>query len=455
MSFSFTDKAVASHIPIFPVINGELEDWLSSQPETTQVWVENMQFKAKHGSVCLVPGENGAIKSVLLGLDNINDFKAFGALPDVLPEGVYQVDGFSDLDSAALGWGLGHYEFARYKDEPAKRLATLYLPGSVDIDSVENKLKAICLARDLINTPPEDMSPNELEEAVREVAKIFSASVSVIKGEKLLKENYPSVHAVGRASPREPRVIDLTWGKKDAPKVTLVGKGVCFDSGGYDLKNAQGMLLMKKDMGGSAMMLSLAYMIMSHQLPVRLRLLIGAVENLVAGNAYKPGDIIKSRSGKTIEINNTDAEGRVVLCDLLTEACSESPEVLVDFATLTGAGRIALGTDIPALFAREDDTARAIMDAGKRVNDQVWQLPLEKNYFETIKSKFADISNCADTSWGGSITAALFLDAFVADGINWVHCDVPAWNFKKTAARPVGGEAFGVRAVFNYLEKKY
>jgi len=455
MRYGFVYQSAAKLIPVTPVVQSTLESWLLAQSPTVQSWVKNTKFEAASGSTCLIPGKNAEVVSVLLGIENTHDFKAFGALPGVLPEGVYLIQDYSDLAQAALGFGLGYYEFSRYKVGGAKRLAKLLIPESVGIHDVENKLSAIYLARELINTPAEHMSPQELEDAVKEVAKTFSASFSVIKGDKLLKENYPSVHVVGRASPREPRVIDLTWGKKDAPLVTLVGKGVCFDSGGYDLKNASGMLLMKKDMAGAAMMLALAQIIMSHALPVRLRLLIGAVENLVAGNSYKPGDIIKTRSGKTIEINNTDAEGRVVLSDLLTEAVSESPDILIDFATLTGAGRVALGTDIPALFAQHDETAQQIMACGKAVGDPVWQLPLVSGYFDSIKSKFADISNCADGPWGGCITAALFLQAFVGNQTNWVHCDVPAWNFDTKPGRPVGGEVFGVRAVFEYLRRRY
>lgn len=458
---AFTENKNQTAISIYPVTMLSLEKWLSQQPRHIQSWVKTAQFKADSAQFCMVPKQDGHLECVLLGLADENDFWAFGALPSKLPEGCFAIEetgllkNATHYQQAALAWGLGFYQFTQYKSDVQPRLAKLMLPTLVDPSSLEKLLSAIELTRNLINTPAEDMGPDALENAALAVAKKFGASTNVIKSEKLLKEKYPAVYAVGRASVREPRVIDLRWGKnKNAPKITLVGKGVCFDTGGLDLKNAAGMLLMKKDMAGSAMMLSLAQLIMSHELPVQLRLLIGAVENSVAGNAYRPGDIIKTRAGKTVEITNTDAEGRLVLCDLLFEACSEKPDVLIDFATLTGAARVALGEDLPALYAQPQSFADDLLKASQAVNDPIWQMPLVQQYKEKLKSEIADMVNAADSPYGGSITAALFLQAFVTPETKWAHVDVAAWNFKPKAGRPVGGDAFGVRAMFEYVQNQ-
>lgn len=438
------------------MLHAHCEQWLATQSKQIQAWVRVSQFKAKSGSVCLLPDSKGNLQTVLLGLRDADDFHAFGALPAVLPKGVYTIAthfAFSEsqLTLAALGWGLGAYQFSAYK-KVTPRLAQLLLPKSVDAKWLTHCLSAITLARDLINTPAEDMGPEALENAVASVAKQFSASCHVIRGEKLLKENYPAIYTVGRASPREPRVMDVRWGKnKNAPKITLVGKGVCFDTGGLDLKTSSGMLLMKKDMAGSAMMLALSYLIMSQALPVQLRLLIGAADNAVSGNSYRPGDIIKTRSGKTVEITNTDAEGRLVLCDLLTEACAEKPDVIIDFATLTGAARVALGEDLPALYAQPQSFADNLLQCAANVNDPLWQMPLVARYQEKLKSDIADMSNASESPWGGSITAALFLQNFIKGDVAWAHVDVPAWNFKTQPARPAGADVFGVRAMFEYI----
>lgn len=445
-------------ISIYPVLTAQLEKWISSQTNHVQQWIKTSQFVGDSGTFCLIPDHDGRLQAVLLGLTNADDFWAFGALPARLPEGVYRIEDSGVLQTArqrqlaAHGWGLGYYQFTRYK-KPLPRLAKLLLPKSIDTEELLNTLSAIYLSRDLINTPAEDMGPLQLEQAVKTVAKQFSAKVAVIEGDALVKENYPAVYAVGRASHRAPRVIDLRWGKnKDAPKITLVGKGVCFDSGGLDLKTAAGMLLMKKDMAGSAMMLGLAYMIMSQKMPVQLRLLIGAVDNAVSENSYRPGDVVATRSGKTVEITNTDAEGRMVLCDLLYEACTENPDIVIDFATLTGAARVALGEDLPAMYAQPQALADDLLKASNAVNDPVWQMPLVQSYREKLKSEIADLVNSVESSYGGSITAALFLQSFVAENTSWVHFDMPAWNFKLKPGRPVGAEVFAVRAVFEYLK---
>ena len=451
-------------IPIYPIVVSELDKWMGDQLPQIQQWVKASQYLAAtgtSGTFCLIPNADGTVHSVLVSLLNADDFLAFGALPAKLPEGNYTIEGNHILTTplhyqhAALGWALGYYQFTRYK-KPMPRFAKLVLSAEINQDHLMECVNAIYLARDLINTPAEDMGPEQVEKAVKTVAEKFSATVTVIKGDELIKENYPAIHAVGRASHRAPRVIDLRWGEKTAPRITLVGKGVCFDSGGLDLKSAAGMLLMKKDMAGSAMMLGLAHMIMSQKMPVQLRLLIGAVDNAVSENSYRPGDIVATRSGKTVEITNTDAEGRMVLCDLLFEACTENPEIVVDFATLTGAARVALGEDLPAMFAQPQALADDLMKASRRVNDPIWQMPLVQSYREKLKSEFADMINAVESSpYGGSITAALFLQSFVTEKTEWVHFDTPAWNFKLKPGRPVGAEVFAVRAVFEYLQKRY
>lgn len=457
---SYSEDLVQKAISIMPLTKETLSQWLSDQDEHVASWIDNVGFKAKSGSYCLIPGDQGSINKVLLGVDSEQDFMAFGALPQVLPAGNYCLASSTLFNTketaslAALAWGLGCYQFDRYKTGKVVE-AYLCLPSVVDEKSVGHLLSSLCLARDLINTPAEEMGPVELENAAKKVADEAGASIEVMTDTESLKSLYPALHAVGRASDRAPRVIDLRWGDDHHPKVTLVGKGVCFDSGGLDLKNPQGMLLMKKDMGGSAMMLALARLIMLEKLPISLRLLIGAVDNSVSGNSYKPGDVIRTRAGKTVEVKNTDAEGRLVICDLLAEACLEKPELLIDFATLTGAARIALGEDIPAMYASNDAVAAKVVDAGKKVNDPVWQMPLISKYNEKIKSDIADISNAADNPWGGSITAALFLQHFVSTTVDWLHFDVPAWTFKKQPGRPIGAEAFAIRAVFHYLSDRY
>ena len=451
------EKAKQQYVPIFPVVTTQLTEWLIKQPANVQQWINLSQFKAESGACCFVPNADGSLQSVILGMSNANDFWAFGALPSKLPEGNYAIASNKfvktphQFQQAALGWGLGYYQFSKYK-EAQPRLAKLVLPKSVNEKKLYSFLDAIYLARDLINTPAEDMGPESIEEAVKSVAKDFSATVKVIKGDELLTQNYPAIHAVGRASHRAPRMIDLRWGKKkNARKITLVGKGVCFDTGGLNLKTGAGMLLMKKDMAGSAMMLALARLIMSHHLPVQLRLLIGAVDNAVSGNSYRPGDIVKTRSGKTIEITNTDAEGRMVLCDLLTEACSENPDIVIDFATLTGAARVALGEDIPAFYAQPQQFADKLIKSSQTVNDPIWQMPLVQSYREKLKSEVADMVNCVETPYGGSITAALFLQSFVTEKTTWAHFDTCAWNAKSKPGHPVGAEVFAIRAVFEYL----
>ena len=435
-----------------------LGDWLAGATSEAAQWVRANGFAAKPGSHCLVPGPDGAIARVLLGIEWDRDPWAYGGLPTGLPEGDYRLaDGLNQMAAydAALGWALGGYRFGRYQRKPGRPPARLVWPEACDRARVEGIAAGIYLTRNLINTPAEDMGPDELAAAAESLAGDYGAACSVIVGDDLLANNYPMIHAVGRAAARAPRLIDLTWGDADAPKVTLVGKGVCFDTGGLDLKPSGGMKLMKKDMGGSAQVLGLARAIMDAGLPLRLRVLVPAVENSVSGNAIRPLDVINTRRGISVEIGNTDAEGRLVLADALTEADSETPELLIDCATLTGAARVALGTDLPALFTPDDALAADLLRNSAVECDPMWRLPLWGPYRESLDSKVADINNISDGSFGGAITAALFLQEFVTETTAWAHFDMMAWNLKPRPGRPVGGEAVALRTLFALIEERF
>jgi leucyl aminopeptidase len=382
---------------------------------------------------------------------------ALAALPRSLPVGRYRLadDGLAvDAQAAAMSWELGAYTFDQYK--PAKReAATLMLPSSPAAQRGLLLATAIASTRDLVNTPAEHLGPEELAHAVALVARQHGAKVRQIVGDALLKENFPAIHAVGRAATREPRLIELTWGNPKHRRLTLVGKGVCFDSGGLDIKGAEGMRLMKKDMGGAANALGLAQLVMALQLPVRLQLLIPAVENAIAGNAYRPGDVFKTRKGLHIEIGNTDAEGRVVLCDALAYAAEGKPDLLIDLATLTGAARVALGSQLPALFCRDMVLARELVDRGLAIHDPLWHLPLWRDYHAGIESDVADIVNTGRGALAGAINAAIFLEDFVPADLPWLHIDLFAWNDSARPGRPVGGEAQTLRTLLGYLEQRY
>ena len=454
---NLTDQDGGEVATIQPLRETELSTWLGQQDARVSAWTESNDFTAKPGSSCLISDDAGRLAHVLLGISDDNTPWDFGALPETLPKGTYALEYGGDADlanRAALGWGLGTYQFESYK-KADPREAVLRWPDSCDRDTVARALQAIFLVRDLINTPTNDMGPEQLAAAAAELATQHDADVTVIVGDELLTKNYPAIHAVGRASDRAPRLIDLRWGDAAAPKVTLVGKGVCFDTGGLDLKAAAGMRLMKKDMGGAAHVLGIASMIMAAAVPVRLRVLIPAVENSVAGNAYRPSDVIPTRKGLTVEIGNTDAEGRVVLADALAEADTENPELLIDFATLTGAARVALGTELPALFCNSDNMADELVAAAGRVQDPMWRLPLWSGYRKMIDSKIADINNAPDAPQGGAITAALFLNEFVSAATPWAHFDVMAWNTTTKPGRPEGGEAMGIRAVYDMIASKF
>jgi leucyl aminopeptidase len=437
-------------IPIAVLKAAESKSWLLSQTELTQNWFNTTQFRFEPGSSCLIPDANGKLTQVVCVSNESNPFWWPGALPFLLPAGVYD---YPQADKHfAIAWGLGSYQFLRYK-KSTKRAAQLVLIR--DQDTVDSIVNAIYLVRDLVNTPADNMGPSELAHETLSLAKPFNATVTQIIGDDLLANNFASIHTVGRASDDAPRLIDLRWGNDQHPKVTLVGKGVCFDTGGLDIKPSSGMLIMKKDMGGAAHVLGLARMIMQANLPVCLRVLIPAVENSISGNAYRPGDVIKSRKGMTIEIGNTDAEGRVVLADAITEAVSEKPEVLIDIATLTGAARVALGTDLPALFSNDDTLAEDVLESCLAEGDPVWRLPLYAPYREALNSSIADINNNTADGFAGAITAALFLKEFVPNEISWMHLDLMAWNVRAKPGRPQGGEALAIRGLFSYLSKRF
>lgn len=456
-------QAASQAIAIRPVDRKGLERWLRRAPKKARAWVKSNAFSADAGSVLAIPGEGGGISEILWGRgtnaeDRDTDIWAYAALPAKLPAGRYRLSGRLNRQSAtnaALGWTLEQYSFDRYRAEPGSSPdRQLVLPAGINCRKVDILVEAIHLTRDLINTPAEDMGPQDLAAATRKVGRRFDARVTVVRG-KVLEAGFPAIHAVGRAARTPPLLIDLRWGRAGDPKVTLVGKGVCFDSGGLDLKSATGMRLMKKDMGGGANALGLAFAVMAAKLRVRLRLLIPAVENAVAGNAYRPGDVINTRKGLTVEIGNTDAEGRLVLADALTLADEEKPELLLDFATLTGAAKVALGGDLPALYSNDDKLADSLATCGGRVSDPVWHMPLWQPYMESLKSRVADISNISEGGFAGSITAALFLSRFVDNATPWAHLDIFAWNAKDRPGRPYGGEASGLRAAFALLEDRY
>lgn len=443
-------------IPLTVLAKSDYAAWHDAQPEAVQQWLEETAFSADIGSHALLADGEGKLQRAVAVVADAPDVWSLAHLPEVLPARFYRYDGAEQgCAFMALGWQLATYRFSRFKAANNKDFATLIVPAAVEVDAVIAMAEGVCLARELVNRPANDLTPFALAEAAEELAKRHDARCTVIKGDALLKENYPLVHAVGRASDNAPCLVDMQWGKEGAPKVTLVGKGISFDSGGLDIKSSAGMLLMKKDMGGAANVLALAHAIMAAQLPVRLRVLIPAAENSVSGNAFRPKDIITSRKGLTVEIGNTDAEGRLVLCDALTEADTETPELLIDFATLTGAARVALGTDIPAFFTSDDGLAQEVAQHSEATHDPLWRLPLWQGYRELLESDAADINNTASGGYGGAITAALYLKEFVEKTPSYLHIDLMAWNTKSRPGRPQGGEAMGIRAIFSLLQQRY
>lgn len=450
----FVNKKDAYTIPIVALNKNQLSEWLGTQDQRMQNFVKVFSFDATYNQIAMICNAEGKLEKVLVGMGNENDFSVFGTLAQKLPEGVYEIGqavSKEDQYQIFLSWGLGYYQFTAYK-KPKIFAAKLYVPENERQDAyLKAIIKATYLVRDLINTPADDMMPADLAEVVNGLADELGGTVQNIIGEALLQENYPTIYTVGRGSEHPSYLIDLRWGESHHPKITLVGKGVCFDSGGLDIKPASGMITMKKDMGGAAHVIGLAYFIMSLRLPIQLRVLIPAVENAISGSAYHPGDIIVTRKGLSVEVTNTDAEGRLVLCDALFEAANEKPQLLLDFATLTGAARVALGTDIGALFTTNDDFAQKICKAGEQEKDPIWRMPLYPPYRKLINSNIADIANAASGGYGGAITAALFLKEFVPEHVTWAHFDIMAWNVENKPTGPEGGEALSLRAVARYL----
>ena len=447
-------------IPVWPVSVSEFEAWSTKLTSAQKTWVSAQNFSGKRGKNLAIPSDEGSIAGIAFGLGQGGaEGRVFGDLAFSLPEGTYRIEASPsdniDLERAALGWLLGSYAFDLYKTEPKRAPARLVVPSGLDTARIERMAKGMGLARDLINTPAQDMGPEVLEAAVRAVAETAGAKVKTIIGDDLLEQNYPMIHTVGRAAAQAPRLIDLRWSGANAKtSITLVGKGVCFDTGGLDIKPSSSMLLMKKDMGGAASVLGLASMIMDAGLPVTLRVLIPAVENSVAGNSFRPGDVLTARNGLTVENRNTDAEGRLVLGDALVEASSEDPDLIIDMATLTGAARVALGPDLPPMFTDNDDLADEISTAGHAIDDPVWRMPLWEGYEKDIGSKVAEITNAPSGGMAGSVTAALFLRRFVSNPKKWAHFDIYGWAPTAKPGRPMGGECQAALAVYKMIEDR-
>ncbi len=452
MSVEIVTRKSKKSLPIHLVGPGEGAS-PAGLPPAAAAWAKAAGFGGEAGRTLLVPDENGALAGALFGPGE--GTLSLGALARSLPEGDWHFAARpAEPELAALALVLGGYVFTRYGKKPGRALR-LALPEGADAARIERLAAGTVLARDLVNTPTSDMGPEALEKAVRGLARAHKAAVSVIRGDDLLKKNFPMIHAVGRASAEAPRLIDLSWGPKGAPKVTLVGKGVCFDTGGLDIKPASGMLLMKKDMGGAANVLGLASMIMAAGLKVRLRVLIPAVENSISANAFRPGDVLTSRKGLTVEIGNTDAEGRLVLADALALADEEAPQLLLDMATLTGAARVALGPDLVPFYTDDDGLAGDLAAASLAVEDPLWRMPLWKPYEAKLSSKVADMNNVTSDAFAGSVTAALFLKRFVGKAKSWAHFDIFAWN---PADRPhglAGGEAQAIRALEKVISSRF
>lgn len=444
-------------IPIKIIKTDIFNEWLHHLPTFEKRWLQSTAFKGTPDSYCLIPDSEGRVKCVIACVKSYEDFWGLGALPRVLPQGSYKLEGLStdQLFNACCAWGLGSYQFTRFKTPDKVIQAKLCVEDFPAKSFLVNLLDAIYITRDLINMPADHLGPLELSTWCQDNFQKMGAQVSCVIGAELLAKNYPAIHAVGRACDDPPCLIDIRWGNTQHPRLTLIGKGVCFDSGGLDIKPAAAMALMKKDMGGAAHVIGLAHLIIKQKLPVQLRVLIPAVENAINGNAYRPGDVIATRKGLTVEINNTDAEGRLILADALTEAASEKPELILDFATLTGAARVALGTDIPILFTPQADLARDLIEASEITQDPLWQLPLYAPYRKLLESPIADLNNSPVGAYAGAITAALFLQEFVPTEQAWAHIDLMAWNISSRPGRPEGGEAMALRASWHYLEKRF
>jgi leucyl aminopeptidase len=449
--------------PLYLVHEDQYEAWASTQPEAIRNWLKATGFKGERSKVHVLPGATGTAGAVCgLGRSQPGEGVSLWQVAGVterLPEGNYHLAsslGPTDARQFALGWAYGQYRFDRFRREPTPaRTWKLALPPGVDAADILRMHAACSLARDLINTPASHLTPEQLANAARDLATRYGAQVREFVGQELLEHNLPSVHAVGRASAAPPRLIEFEWGDPTHPRVALVGKGVCFDSGGLDIKPPAAMLLMKKDMGGAACVLALAQLVMDARLPIRLHVVIPAVENAIGSNAFRPGDVLATRKGLQVEVGNTDAEGRLILADGLALADASKPDLLIDMATLTGAARIALGPELPALFATDESLATDVMRVARMEADPVWQLPLWAGYDEELGSKIADLNNVSSSGFSGAIIGGLFLKRFVTETRHWLHLDLYGWNPRERPGRPVGAEPQGIRALYAYLQQRY
>ncbi|HAE45782.1 MAG: leucyl aminopeptidase [Tistrella sp.] len=452
----------AAALPLTLVTERDFAAWRDAAEPRIAAWLSAQGFKPRQGAHALLPDAEGGIAGAVMVTAAEPGPWAIGDLAQKLPEGRWRLDPEPTdprlVTNLAMGWALGAYRFDRYlgRTEDRRAPATLVVPAAADQVRLAALVQAISHGRDLINTPAEDMGPHELALAARRIAENAGGRYDEIVGDNLVQRNFPAIHAVGRASTRPPRLIDFSWGDESHPRVTLVGKGVCFDSGGLDIKPASAMRLMKKDMGGAAHVLALARMIIDTNLPVRLRVLIPTVDNVIAGDAFRPGDVLKTRAGISVEVGDTDAEGRLILADALAEAARDMPELLIDVATLTGAARVAVGTEIAAFFAEDDALAAALESAARTEDDPVWRLPLHRAYRHMLDSKIADICNVSGGGFAGATTAALFLDAFAGEARKgWLHLDLMAWNTRNRPGRPEGGEIMGVRALYRMIADRW
>ena len=446
--------------PVWIIHEQESDQELAELAPQHQTWLKSTGWEAKHGHYAILPGESGEVTGAVfcVGPSGKTDQSTLplGVLPKNLPAGTYHFETPPiDPDRAALGWILGSYVFNRYKSSPKSKWPVLKLPGDCNSHHVLEIAKSVYLGRDLINTPANDMGPDELEKAARELARKFKAKIKVIQGDRLLEENFPLIHAVGRASTRAPRLIDMTWGRKQAPAISVIGKGIVFDTGGLNLKPGNSMALMKKDMGGAATALALARMVMAVGLDIRLRLLLPVAENSVSGNAFRPGDVITARNGTTVEIGNTDAEGRLVLADAIALADVDAPDTIITLATLTGAARVALGPDLPAFYTDDDEFADEIMSAGYNTSDPVWRMPFWQPYSKMLTGSTGDLNHISGGPFAGSITAALFLQHFVRNAGRFAHFDIFGWTPTSKPGKPKGGEPQAARAIFRSLKSRY
>jgi leucyl aminopeptidase len=450
---NFYQTSTDNAIPLMLLSKAQWSKDIEGPTQFERACLASQAFEGCLGNIGILTNTEGKPCRIYVGAgENVTDAIAIANAVNFLPVGCYVAE--QPLSHGALlAWSLAQYRFDKYKACTA--LPRLLIVNEQSLPAVMADAAAVFLVRDLINTPTNDLGPKELADVVASVADQYGATFKQWVGDELLRDNFPAIHAVGRASDSAPRLLSLVWGQEDHPKVTLVGKGVCFDSGGLDIKPGAGMRLMKKDMGGAAQVIGLAQWLMTHEVPIRLHVLIPAVENSIDGKSYRPGDVLTMRNGMTVEIHDTDAEGRLVLADALVKACEEKPELLIDFATLTGAARVAVGTDIAALFSNNDNVANELANAALETNDPMWRMPLFEGYADYFNSSIADCLNASPIPYAGAITAALFLQRFIASDVPWAHFDIMAWNLGNKPGRPEGGEAMGVRAVGHYLRAKY